>query len=103
MRSKTTARFRKAFEALPSQVQEQARKSYRQFKEDPRHPSLRFKQVHADIPIYSARVGKGYRALGQRIENKVVWFWIGSHSDYEKILSRRGGECRPALPQEREE
>ena len=88
MRSKTTARFRKAFRQLPEQVQDQAREAYRQFMKDPWHPSLRFKQVHPSIPIYSARVSKGYRAVGQRTETYVVWFWIGTHSDYEKLLSQ---------------
>lgn len=86
--SRTTARFRKALASLPKQVQSQAREAYRQFKRDPWHPSLRFKQVHPSIPIYSMRISKGYRALGQRDESGVVWFWIGSHADYEKLLSQ---------------
>ena len=88
MRSKTTVRFRKAFGALPKRVRYQAIKSYRQFKKDPWHTSLRFKQVHPSLPIYSVRVSKGYRAVGQRTENEVVWFWIGSHSDYMKLVSQ---------------
>lgn len=88
MRSKTTASFRKAFTALPKQIQNQARESYRQFKQDHWHSSLRFKQVHLSIPIYSARVSKGYRVVGQKTGNEVVWFWIGSHGDYEKLLSQ---------------
>ncbi len=90
MKSETTSRFRKAFVTLPKQVQEQARKSYRQFKQNHWHPSLHFKQIHSSIPIYSARVGRGYRAVGQKTENEIVWFWIGSHSDYEKLLSQFG-------------
>jgi len=53
----TTKRFREAFAALPPQVQAQARLAYQLFRQDPHHPSLRFKQVHASRPIYSARVG----------------------------------------------
>ena len=86
MRSKTTVRFRKAFAILPKQVQDQAQESYRQFKQDPWHPSLRFKRVHPIVPIFSVRVSKGYRAVGQRTKYGIVWFWIGSHSDYEKLL-----------------
>lgn len=88
MKSHTTAKFRKAFAELPNLVQEQAREAYRQFMRDPWHPSLRFKPVHSRLPVYSARVGKGYRAVGQRAEEGVVWFWIGSHADYEKLLSQ---------------
>ncbi|MEQ8996510.1 MAG: hypothetical protein RID53_08400 [Coleofasciculus sp. B1-GNL1-01] len=88
MKSRTTAQFRKAFADLPKQVQEQARTAYRQFKQDPWHSSLRFKQVHPKLPIYSARVSKSYRAVGVYNENDIVWFWIGSHADYDKIISQ---------------
>ncbi len=56
------------------------------FLEDPNHPSLRFKQVHATRPIYSARVGLGYRALAVRDVDVVIWFWIGTHADYDQLL-----------------
>ena len=88
MKSRTTARFRKAYTELPEEVQQQARDAYRQFKQDHWHPSLRFKQVHSELPIYSARVSKSYRAVGQRDGDSIVWFWIGSHADYDKLLSQ---------------
>jgi len=88
VKSRTTIKFRKAFGELPTSVQEQARIAYRQFTRDPWHPSLRFKQIHSNLPIYSARIGKGYRAVGQRDESGVVWFWIGSHAEYDKLLSQ---------------
>lgn len=90
MRSRTTARFRKALADLPEQVQEQARAAYRQFLRDPRHPGLRLKQIHSTLPIYSARVGLHYRAVGERQEDDtVVWFWIGSHAEYDRLIRRR--------------
>lgn len=52
------------------------------------HPSLHFKKVHSSRPIYSARISLGYRALAVRKDDVLVWFWIGSHSDYEELLSR---------------
>jgi hypothetical protein len=60
MNSRTTRGFRESFAALPLRVQRQARQAYRLFRDDPTHPGLRFKQVQADPPIYSARVGIGY-------------------------------------------
>lgn len=66
MTSRTTARFRKAFAALPQHVRARAKVAYLQFQADPHHPSLRFKRVHAAREIYSVRVGLGYRALGVR-------------------------------------
>ncbi|HBB30442.1 MAG TPA: hypothetical protein DDZ80_22535 [Cyanobacteria bacterium UBA8803] len=88
MKSRTTAQFRKAFANLPEQVQAQTREAYRQFKEDPWHPSLRFKQVHPELPIYSARISRSYRAVGERDGDAIVWFWVGSHTDYDKLLSQ---------------
>ncbi|GAB4231418.1 MAG: hypothetical protein Kow0049_13770 [Stanieria sp.] len=54
MKSRTTVQFRKAFATLPKQVQEQTRQAYRLFKQDTGHPSLRFKKIHSELPIYSA-------------------------------------------------
>ena len=81
MTSRTTERFRKALADLPNHVQERARAAFRQFQQDPGHPSLRLKQVHASRPIYSARVGLGYRALAVRDDQTYIWFWIGTHGD----------------------
>ena len=86
MKSRTTKQFHLAFKKLPLQVQEQARAAYRQFKKNPAHPSLRFKKVHQNLPIYSARISKNYRAVGQLDGDTVIWFWLGSHKDYEKLL-----------------
>ena len=88
MKSRTTARFRRAFARLPNSVQRQARQAYRRFKENPLHPGLRFKRVHSQLPVYSVRIGKGYRAVGLREGDEVVWFWIGSHDDYERLLAQ---------------
>ena len=57
------------------------------FQKDPSHPSLRFKQVHTTKPIFSARVGLGYRALGVRDGEAIAWFWIGSHAEYDQLVS----------------
>jgi hypothetical protein len=73
---------------MPKHAQQQAREAYHLFREDPSHPGLRFKQVNADPPIYSARVGIGYRALGGLDGDTIVWFWIGSHADYDKLLKQ---------------
>ena len=63
MNSRTTRRFRRAFAELPDEVKGSARDAYRLFRDNPSHPSLRFKQVHPTDPIHSVRVGLGYRAL----------------------------------------
>lgn len=87
MKSRTTKKFRQALAELPDQVRKQARIAYQQFKKDPNHPSLRFKKVHQKLPIYSARISRDYRAIAQIEQDTVIWFWIGSHTDYDKLLS----------------
>ena len=87
MTSHTTRRFREALAGLPAKVQRQARTAYRLFAHDPTHPSLRFKQVHDTQPIYSARVGLGYRALCVREGDDLIWFWIGSHAEYDRLVA----------------
>ena len=91
MRSRTTVKFREAFAKLPQDIQEQARKSYRQFKQDPWYPALHFKKIHGGISIYSVRVGSGYRAVRQKTKDAIVWFWIGSHEEYNNLLSQTSG------------
>ena len=78
----------KAFEQLPENIKEAARKAYQLWKQDPYHPSLRFKQVHSTLPIYSVRIGKDWRAVGIKEEDVIIWFWIGSHSNYDNLLSQ---------------
>ena len=86
MNSVTTERFRRAFEALPPSVRRRARRAYAIFQRDPSHPSLRLKQVHRTRAIHSVRVGLGYRALGVREGDTMVWFWIGSHAEYDRLV-----------------
>lgn len=88
MKSFTTEKFRKAFEKLPLHIQRKARVSYQFWKENPFHPSLQFKQIHTIKPIYSVRVGIGWRAVGVKGDDEIVWFWIGSHEEYNKLISQ---------------
>jgi len=44
--------------------------------------------VHAERPIYSVRITRDYRAVGVQKEESIIWFWIGSHEDYDRLLDR---------------
>lgn len=88
MTSRTTAQFRKALAELPVPVQEQSRHAYRMFQQNPQHPSLRFRQVHQTLPVYSVRVGLHCRAVGVRDSEEIVWFWIGPHAEYDHVLTQ---------------
>ena len=64
----------------------QARRAYQLFRQNPSHPGLNFKKVDTENNIYSARIGLGYCALGQIHGEAIVWFWIGPHGDYDKLV-----------------
>lgn len=89
MRSHTDARFWTLYDALPQDVQRGADRAYKLWQSDPYHPSLQFKRIDPQEPIYSVRVGKKYRALGWLEGDTMIWFWIGSHADYDTRLKRR--------------
>lgn len=86
MTSQTTDDFRRLFRSLPDDVREKARKAYQLWSNDPSHPGLRFKRIHGSEPIYSVRIGRGWRVLGLLQGDMMTWFWIGSHADYDKLI-----------------
>jgi mRNA-degrading endonuclease RelE of RelBE toxin-antitoxin system len=88
MNSRRTRRFREALAALPKNVRKQAAAAYRRFQENPHHPGLHFKIVHPTLPIYSARINDDYRVVGQMRSDAIVWFWIGKHEEYERLLKQ---------------
>lgn len=87
MNSRATKQFWAEYYKLPKHVQRQAIEAYRIFEANSRHPGLHFKQVISEPPTYSVRVGIGYRALGVVDEDTIVWFWLGPHAEYDKILA----------------
>jgi len=86
--SELSPEFRAAFRRLPARIQQQARRNYKFWKDNPRHPSLDFKRVGKKSPVYSVRVGIGWRALGllDKNDDTILWFWIGSHAEYDRLL-----------------
>ncbi len=88
MNSHLTKDFRLCYARLPERIQRLARENYLLWKQSPYHPSLAFKRVGHRYPAYSIRVGLGWRALGFLDKDTVVWFWIGSHADYERLIRK---------------
>ena len=88
MQSRTTQGFRERYAELSNKVTKRAQKSYRLWKNNPQHPSLNFKKVHPTDPVYSARVGLNYRVVGLKRDDGMVWFWIGPHDEYERLLDQ---------------
>ena len=88
MTSRTTVRFRRLYGSLPSNVRGQADKAFRLWLQNPLHPSLEYKRLHSRRLIYSARVSRDWRALAVVEGEDTLWFWIGSHGDYDDLISR---------------
>ena len=83
MRHFTTPDFWKCYEKLPVSIQELAYKNYQLLKQDSWHPSLHLKKVNS---YWSVRVGIDYRAVGIKINEGILWFWIGIHTEYDKLI-----------------
>ncbi|WP_424947490.1 hypothetical protein [Candidatus Spongiihabitans sp.] len=83
MRHFATPDFWDCLESLPQAVQRLARRNYRLLKETPAHRSLHFKKIGR---YRSVRVGLHHRALGIEDGADVIWFWIGSHADYDRLI-----------------
>ena len=80
--------FQKLLSDLPLDIQKLAKEAYTHFKSNPYHPGLHFKRVHSTKPIFSVRISLNTRALGLQNDNEIIWFWIGSHSEYDKLLNK---------------
>jgi len=88
VKSRINDDFLTVYRRLPKDVREQARKAYALFRDNPGHPSLSFKRVYPNAPIFSVRINKSYRTVGILADdNELIWFWIGSHADYDRLLS----------------
>lgn len=75
--------FWACYRALPAPVRDVADEAFTHLKRDPRHPSLHLKKVGR---YWSARVGGHHRALAAETPDGLVWFWIGTHAEYDKLL-----------------
>jgi hypothetical protein len=74
--------FWDGYRALPTNVREVADRAFELLRADPYHPSLHFKRIGG---FWSVRAGIHHRALGVEHENGVVWFWIGTHAEYDRL------------------
>jgi hypothetical protein len=83
MRHFASPDFWAAYRKLPEAIRNLADKNFALLKSEPRHPSLHFKKVGK---LWSARVGLHYRALATEADGDLVWFWIGSHAEYDRLI-----------------
>jgi hypothetical protein len=72
------------YKKLPKEIHKLADRNFELLKSNPTHSSLHLKKVGR---YCSVRVGKKYRALAVEVEKGLLWFWIGTHSEYDKLVS----------------
>jgi mRNA-degrading endonuclease RelE of RelBE toxin-antitoxin system len=87
MRHFALQRFWRHYRQLPKDVRQLADKNFAVLQADPQHPSLHFKRVGRSKQLWSVRVGMHYRALAVEKPEGMVWFWIGTHAEYDRLLS----------------
>jgi hypothetical protein len=87
VRHRASLKFWKFYEELPEETRRLADENFELIKSDPRHPSLHFKKVGR---MWSARIGIHYRATAVEDGAEMVWFWIGHHREYDRIVAGRG-------------
>jgi len=75
------------YHSLPEPVRKLADEKFRLLQADPRHPSLHFKRISGKQQLWSVRIGMNYRALAREKPDGIVWFWIGTHAEYDQLLT----------------
>lgn len=86
MNSRTRRSFWTQFAALPAPIQQAARAKFSIWREEPFHPALQFKELRP--ALWSVRINDNFRALAYREGELVVWFWIGTHAEYERLIRK---------------
>ena len=84
---RATRRFWTAYDSLAPELRALADKQFKLLKSDPRHPSLHFEKTGR---VWSARVNRSIRALAVENGSDLVWFWIGDHREYERLIREFG-------------
>ena len=87
MKHLTQPSFWRYYGHLAPEVQKLADKNYELLERDSFHPSLHFKKVGRRKQLWSVRVGEHHRALAFDELEGVVWFWIGTHAEYDSYLA----------------
>jgi hypothetical protein len=89
MQHHATSDFWEEYLALPAEIRVRADKQSSLLKTNPQHPSLQFKKAgeRSGQEIWSSRVTLSYRALAIKRADEYLWFWIGDHKTYDKLIS----------------
>ena len=86
MISEVNADYWACFNALPKEIQRRTELAYALWRDNPHHPSLQFMRK-ADV--WSVRITDNYRGLGRLRDDTMIWFFVGNHAEYLRVLRSR--------------
>jgi mRNA-degrading endonuclease RelE of RelBE toxin-antitoxin system len=87
MKSDTLPTFWREYYKLSPSLKEKTRKAFRLWQNNPHHPSLRFERKNTNGNVWSVSISRGFRALCVIDNDTAIWFWIGDHDSYERIIA----------------
>src|SRR5262249_54337027 len=93
--NRRTPGFRAQLAALPPTIQAVAHRAFAAFLRDPNHPSLCNHELVATKRgrhmegSRAVSVTQKYRAIYVTQQGINVWYWIGTHNDYESFIGRK--------------
>jgi hypothetical protein len=82
--SRGTTDFWRLYRTLPPKVREAARSAFQKFLKNPAHPGLQLERLRFDKRAWSVRVTRNHRAVARRYGQDWLWFWIGSHEEFDR-------------------
>src|SRR5687768_1376764 len=94
-KNRTTRHFRELFDQLPARIQALTREACILFDSDPSHPSFRHHQLDDSKRAehypgsFSVSITMQYRAIYVPVDGINVWYWIGSHADYDTFTGKK--------------
>jgi hypothetical protein len=71
------------YKALSESARLQVNRSFDLLKSDPGHPLLHLKQVDRH---WTVRIDLHHRAVAVEAPEGLVWFWVGTHDEYERLI-----------------
>ena len=80
---RATGRYWRCYRRLPGEVRKRADRAFALLRENPRHPSLRFKPIGA---FWSVRIDMAHRAIAVPDGDDYIWVWIGPHDEYDRLI-----------------
>jgi len=94
-RNRTTRQFRELFDRLPARIQTLTREACVFFESNPSHPSFRHHELDDNNRAqhysgsFSVSITLQYRAIYIPVDGVNVWYWIGSHAEYDAFTGKK--------------